>query len=107
MTKYPHIQAAFINVIREGGNHTEACDALQKQWDESCAMRAEIRAQKAILSAELAQYRAEVKRLRIIQDAYDELLATVEGECPSLLNEHSGGGAVLIDLILKAEGAQK
>lgn len=38
-------------------------------------------------------------------EAFTELLATVRGECPSLLNEDSGASAVLIDLVDKAEKA--
>lgn len=38
-------------------------------------------------------------------EAFTELLATVRGECPSLLNEDSGASAVLIDLVDKAEAA--
>lgn len=37
----PHCQAAFINAIREGGTHAEACDRLQKTWNEKCALAAE------------------------------------------------------------------
>lgn len=38
-------------------------------------------------------------------EAFTELLATVRGECPSLLNEDSGASAVLIDLVEKADKA--
>lgn len=41
---------------------------------------------------------------RIIR-AYDELLATVEGECPSLLDPCSGGSDVLCNLVLDADAA--
>ncbi len=41
--EYPHVKAAFINAIREEGTKTEACDWLQKQWNECCALRARIR----------------------------------------------------------------
>jgi hypothetical protein len=37
--------------------------------------------------------------VKALQDAFTELLATVKGECPSLLNEDSGGSAVLIGLV--------
>jgi hypothetical protein len=42
MTDYPHVQAAFINAIRDEGNKDEACDALQKEWNRACAIEAEI-----------------------------------------------------------------
>ena len=38
MTDYPHVPAAFINAIREEGTKEEACDYLQKQWNECCAL---------------------------------------------------------------------
>ena len=37
--------------------------------------------------------------------AYKELLTTVVGECPSLVDEDSGGSAVLINLVLDADEA--
>lgn len=71
------------------------------------------RAQRDVLAARLAgaeraltdAYRAkddawdEIERLR---PALTELVATVRGECPSILNENSGGSAVLIGLISDA-----
>lgn len=39
MTDYPHVPAAFINAIREEGTKAEACDWLQKTWNELCALR--------------------------------------------------------------------
>lgn len=41
MSDYPHVPAAFINAIREEGTKVEACDYLQEQWNETCALRAE------------------------------------------------------------------
>lgn len=41
--EYPHVPAAFINAIRdEEGTKEEACDWLQKQWNETCALRREL-----------------------------------------------------------------
>ncbi len=37
----PHVPAAFINSIREEGNHEEACNFLQKVWNEFCEACAE------------------------------------------------------------------
>lgn len=37
--EYPHVPAAFINAIREEGTKAEACDWLQKQWNEICDLR--------------------------------------------------------------------
>ena len=45
------------------------------------------------MTEEIARLRKENAALR---DALDELLATVKGECPSLLNEDSGASAVLL-----------
>ena len=35
MTEYQHVQAAFINAIREEGTKQEACDYLQKQRNDA------------------------------------------------------------------------
>lgn len=40
MSNYPHVQAAFINAIAEEGTKAEAVTWLQKQWNETCALRA-------------------------------------------------------------------
>ncbi len=42
--EYPHVRAAFINAIAEEGTKAEAVDWLQKQWNETCALRAELKA---------------------------------------------------------------
>lgn len=65
----------------------------------------ELVAQAPTIATELAAALAEVEALRAVQAAYDELLATVRGECPSLVNEDSGGSDVLINLMIKAEDA--
>ena len=39
MIDYPHVPAAFINAIRADGTKEEACDWLQKLWNETCALR--------------------------------------------------------------------
>jgi len=36
---YPRVPAAFINAIAEEGTKDEAVTWLQKQWDETCALR--------------------------------------------------------------------
>lgn len=41
---YGHTPAAFINAIREEGTKEEACDWLQKLWNENCWMRARLEA---------------------------------------------------------------
>lgn len=46
-----------------------------------------------------------VRELRKIEAAYVELIATVRGECPSLLSEDSGGGYVLLKLVDEADAA--
>ena len=48
---------------------------------------------------------AEVVRLRVVADAFKELLATVEGECPSLVDEDSGASQVLLNLLWDARQA--
>lgn len=37
---YPHVPAAFINAIADEGTKDEAIAWLQKQWNETCALRA-------------------------------------------------------------------
>lgn len=41
---YPHVPAAFINAIAEEGTKDEAIEYLQKQWNETCALRAALSA---------------------------------------------------------------
>ena len=57
MTKeeYPHVRAAFINAIREEGTKQEACDWLQKQWNECCALRLRIKELEARDTAPLTK----------------------------------------------------
>lgn len=43
MTDYPHVPAAFINAIAEEGTKAEAIEYLQKQWNENCALREQLR----------------------------------------------------------------
>lgn len=42
MTDYPHVPAAFINAISEEGTKAEAVQYFQKQWNETCALRAKV-----------------------------------------------------------------
>ena len=37
--KYPHVPAAFINVIADEGTKFECLDQLQMLWNENCALR--------------------------------------------------------------------
>lgn len=66
---------------------------------------------RALLASEAARKLAEERLAKSvvarekIKAAYEELLATVHGECPSLINEDSGGSQVLLDLILAADEA--
>lgn len=66
---------------------------------------------RALLASEAARKLAEERLAKAlvarekIKAAYEELLATVHGECPSLINEDSGGSQVLLDLILAADEA--
>ena len=40
MKGFPHVPASFINALREEGTKAEACDFLQKTWNELCAVKA-------------------------------------------------------------------
>ena len=49
MTDHPHVPSAFINAIAEEGTKAEAVEYLQKQWNETCALRTEVKLlQKAL-----------------------------------------------------------
>lgn len=37
--EFPHVNAAFINAIREDGTKSEACEYLQRLWNEICFLR--------------------------------------------------------------------
>jgi hypothetical protein len=43
----PHVPAAFINAIAEEGSKAEAVRYLQKYWNETCALRAQLAALRA------------------------------------------------------------
>jgi len=91
MTKYPHVPAAFINAIREEGTKTEACNFLQEQWNETCALRAALAAEKT--RADAAE--ALVKGRTFTVDPIAEALAkqTSHGE----RQEHSRIGHALAE----------
>jgi zona occludens toxin (predicted ATPase) len=69
MSDAPHVPAAFINVIREEGTKAEACDFLQKQWNETFMLKARI--------AELEARPVRVKPLEW-RDSYSVLRADTE-----------------------------
>ncbi len=51
----PHAPSSLVNAIREAGTKDEACDYLQKKWNELCQTRArvsELEADNAILRTE-------------------------------------------------------
>lgn len=56
MTEAPHVQAAFINAIREEGTKQEACDRLQKVWNENCALKKQIAAQREAALQDMAEF---------------------------------------------------
>jgi hypothetical protein len=51
----PHVPAAFINAIAEEGTKAEAIEWLQKQWNENCALRKQMREQNARQTTSVAQ----------------------------------------------------
>jgi len=55
---FPHHPAAFINAIREDGTKDEACEWLQKIWNERCSIAAE----RDALKAKQEQARADALR---------------------------------------------
>jgi hypothetical protein len=62
-------------------------------------------AERDRLAAANAVLEAKVAGLELIKAAYEELVATVRGECPSLINDDSGGSQVLINLVIEADAA--
>lgn len=68
MAEYPYVRAAFINAIAEEGTKEEAVSYLQKQWNETCALRAEIERLKADLQKAHEGWQAEVAVIRSIAD---------------------------------------
>jgi hypothetical protein len=95
MTTYPHVQASFINVIREEGTKSEACDWLQKQWDETCAVRKELADALDLLAkrdAELARKTAALTEIAK-QKRTNELDTEYEAECA----DFEGGYDACID----------
>ena len=44
---FPHVPAAFINAIADSGTKAEAIEWLEKQWTETCALRAVLQSIKA------------------------------------------------------------
>jgi transcriptional regulator of nitric oxide reductase len=98
---YPYVRAAFINYIREEGSKAEACDWLQKQWNEICALNKEIVRVTAILAekdAEIARARARNAALeKAAQDlveyaSYSEIVggvsvnrAQIRRECDNVI----------------------
>lgn len=71
--KHPHVQAAFINSIREEGTKAEACDFLQEQWNETCAM---IKERDAALAATERAVRAALEAAAIVADLEAQKLFT-------------------------------
>lgn len=51
---YPHVQAAFINSIREEGTRQQACNYLQEQWNETVFLHGKVKTQ----AAEIARLKA-------------------------------------------------
>jgi hypothetical protein len=51
--EYAHVPAAFINAIAEEGTKAEAIEYLQKQWNENCALRAELKVIRDVAVAPL------------------------------------------------------
>lgn len=84
------------------GNPTRGMVAWSRSLLNTEARRCEANATLIALAPTLAD---EVVRLRVVADAFKELLATVEGECPSLVDEDSGASQVLLNLLWDARQA--
>lgn len=72
--------------------HEKAIDVQRQIIDEQVGENRGLRADVLLMQRENAEQRQEIARLR---EALRELHAVVNGECPSLLNEDSGGDARL------------
>jgi hypothetical protein len=63
--------------------------------EENAELRAKLVALESVADQALASMREATAREAVLRDALEELHAGVCGECPSLLNEDSGGDARL------------
>jgi antitoxin component HigA of HigAB toxin-antitoxin module len=98
---FPHRPAAFINAIREEGTKDEACESLQKIWNERCSIAAErdeIREERDDLARRVSAYeemaadlaaaggvnvmrrQMEMRRLKIRAEAAEAELASARAE---------------------------
>lgn len=93
-----------IGVVQAAISHGET---MREWWQAEREKTTDLRAKLAAAEAALEKAEREVARLR---EALSELVAMVRGECPSLLNEDSGGDATLalkIDAALAAGGGRE
>ena len=92
----PHVPAAFINAIAEGGTKAEAVQWLQKEWNEHCRTK-EALAQSQAECAELRGYltgsNGEFLALRKDAERYRWLQSQV--------SNHGGSLDAKIDAALK------
>lgn len=63
--EHPHVPAAFINAIADEGTKAEAIESLQKQWNENCALRAELKALRAPAQTQPTPSEAELVKTEI------------------------------------------
>lgn len=66
MSKYPHVPAAFINVLAEGSTKTELIQYLQEQWNETCFLKRKVfdlEAYISILESQSKYLKENVKTL--------------------------------------------
>lgn len=76
--------------------------------DQTAALRQQLETKEVIIKASCAELESissqlaeRERQVGAMREALEELVATVRGECPSLLNEDSGGDANL-DMRIKA-----
>jgi hypothetical protein len=83
--------------IEEVGGYIpcEYCSLRQRLTLAESAFKELRSADQQSLKEALAEELEEIKRVNKLQAALSELYALVKGECPSLLNEDSGGDGEL------------
>jgi hypothetical protein len=101
--EFPYVRAAFVNAIGEEGTKAEAVEWLQKQWNETCWLRAALEAKDAEIerlkkaypfhawSKQKEEAQAEIARLRAF--IWDNGLAALESEDHAALKGGDAGRA--------------
>ena len=102
----PHAQAAFINALREEGTRDEACNRLQKVWNERCALAAEVErleklSEEAVAKCVTLHSRAVSAEAKVREQALDYL--ALDGQAIEALAEVERLREALADFVAMGE----